>query len=635
MKTRPRIPPTRVALLVIGSALPVGACLDDRQDDAPPEAASAPIQSLRFVDVTPESGLDFRDHHGRIGTAKRHIPETMGGGVALIDFDQDHDWDLVFVDGDPFDGAPPHPARAFRNDGGLRFTDVTRSVLGDLRVDGYGTAVGDVDRDGRDDLFIACRGRDRLLVQRDGRLKEIDALPRATANDDDDAGSWSTACALADLDGDGDLDLYIGEYVRFDDEARRVSDGGGSFRGHSVIAGPRGLPRGKERLLRNRWSEDGVLAFVDCTDESGLGRSAGYTLGVVADDFDQDGDIDLYVANDSDPNFLYQNNGDMVFRELGVAAEAALSGDGAAQAGMGVAVGDVDGDLRLDLFVTNFSHDANSLYLGQRPRVVASWRDLVTSASASASATTSPSAGALPAGALPAGALPPGGPGLDDDSWRDLHFLDATRRSGLFGASFGSLGFGCALIDADGDGDLDLLVANGHVFPNVDEFDLGTTYAQPDAALENDGAGRFKMLDAGMPVTARVSRAMAVGDLDGDGRPDLVITVQDGDARVLHNQSDGGNFAVLRLRPRENGSPVGAQLRARLDDGSERLLTCPAGGSYLSSSSPDFHVGLGVGGGAELLIRWPSGRVAALDRVTGGERWIVAEGQEEAPTALP
>lgn len=497
----------------------------------------------------------FVDRHGRVGLEKRSITEVNGGGVGLFDLEGDGDLDLFFAQGDPQDGGGPRPSQVFRNDGEFRFEDVTTACGLALAIDACGVAVGDVDEDGDDDLYVTAIGDDALLRNDDGKLVRVDGA--AGASDP----LWSTSACLCDLDGDGDLDLYVCNYLALDATAERLTLEGSTFRGMPVLAGPLGFNAVPDRLYRNRLREDGTLRF-EPIDVEAIGPPA-FALGVLAFDADGDRDLDLYVANDSQPNQLMRNDGDLKFVDVGLEAGVALGAAGNAQAGMGVAAGDLDGDLVDDLFVTNFSHDTNTLYRGLG----------------------------------------------------DAAFKDASRTSGLGPPSFAHLGFGCAFVDADLDGALDVVIANGHVYPNVESSALQTTYRQPLTAFANDGRGRFELFGAAFATAPCVGRGLAVGDLDRDGAQDLVVTRLDEAPLMLRNANATTPRIVVRLigAPRSGRDAIGARVTLGLEDGTRRVRSIVGGGSFQSASARDLVFGLRENDAhVTLTVLWPSGATRTI-----------------------
>ncbi|MFG0318096.1 MAG: CRTAC1 family protein [Planctomycetota bacterium JB042] len=570
-------------------AVTAASCGSERAPDGGEGEAAAPAApvTMRFAERREGSGVGFVDAHGREGRAKRHLPESMGGGVGLIDHDADGDLDLFLAGGDRWtDGerGDAQSSRLYRNDGAFRYRDVSDETGASVRRDATAVAVGDVDADGFDDLFVAAHGPNVLLRNRgDGAFED---RSRDAGVDDD---RYAAAAAFGDFDGDGDLDLYVGNYFVWDEAAVRLSEEGGSFRGHPVMAGPRGFVGAPDVLYANRSADSGDLRFDDVTEAAGLSGSRSFALGAVVCDLDDDGDVDLYVANDSEPNALFVNDGAMRFEERALPAGAALSAVGQAQAGMGIVAQDLDGDERADLFLTNFSHDTNTFY-----------RNL-----------------------------------------GDLRFEDVTRRAGLATLSYLPLGFGVVAVDADLDGDHDLAVANGHVFPSMDVHPANSRYAQPDQLLENLGDGRLREVDApfGPSRAPAVSRGLAHGDLDGDGREDLVITTLNGSPSLLRNETEGGRCVVVRLvGTASHPNAIGARVEADLDGpaGARRLVRrVVGGGSYMSASSRDLVFGLGARATVRSLrVRWPSGAVQSVSSPPPGHLVVVTEGVE-TPALAP
>jgi hypothetical protein len=512
-----------------------------------------------FVDVAAEGGIL---HHSVCGSpGKETILDTLGTGACWLDHDRDGDLDLFLVNGARLqqDPAQPPPRDAlFRNDRG-RFTDVAEAAgVADPRW-GVGCAVGDYDADGDPDLFVSQYGPD-ALYRNNGDGTFTDVAEAAGVADP----LWGSGAAFADYDGDGWLDLYVAHYLEFDPKSTPKYGAGSNckFRGVPVMCGPRGLPGTPDVLYRN--NRDGT--FRDVTRQAGLAEATGYYgLGVVWGDYDNDGDRDLYVANDSTPNLLYRNNGDGTFQEIGIRAGVGYSSDGREQAGMGADFGDADGDGWLDIFVTNFSHDYSTLYRNQR----------------------------------------------------DGFFSDATFHSGLVEATLPTLGWGTRLFDYDLDGDLDLFLANGHVYPEVDRHDIGTSYAQLNQLFENDGAGRFteRTSEAGPGLgIRRSSRAVAMADYDRDGDWDLLITNIDDSPNLLEYRGARGRWLGVELEgPPPNREAVGARLSLS-SGGRLQVREVRRDGSYLSAGDLAVIFGLGPSGRAEEIeVRWPDGTAQKVE----------------------
>jgi len=511
-------------------------------------AFGAPCFTLR--DVTAETGVEWVNRTGS-HTDKRSVLEEFGNGVALLDYDLDGDLDLYFVNGADLEhlaGKAPAPGSAlYRNDGGWRFADVTARA--GVRGDGWamGAAVGDIDGDGDADLYVTRFGPNLLYRNRgDGTFEEIGELAGVA-----DPG-WGHSAAFGDFDGDGDLDLYLANYLELD-----LATAPGKtckYRGIEVACGPVGFPKQADRLFWN----DGSGRFVDGSAAAGVHAVAPeYSMGVVAVDYDDDGRLDLYVANDSGPNFLFHNLGGGRFEEVAWTAGVATQNEGRMQASMGVEAGDVDGDGRVDLLVTNFALDHDALYVNQ-------------------------------------------GTGL---------FRDASYTSGLGSMTYQPMAWGTRFADFDHDGDLDLYVAHGHLYPEV-ESGGQESFAQPDLLALNDGAGRFAAASERIVRSrgAGVSRGVASGDLDGDGDLDLAVVEMGEKPTLLRNdQSECGGWlrVVLRGARPTGGEGVRAHLVAA---GREQRRDATRSGSYLSSSDPALHFGLAAAASVERLdLVWPDG----------------------------
>jgi hypothetical protein len=568
---------------------------------APPSAAAAP--GVAFSDVTAASGLGrFRQVSG--SPAKDYIVEATGSGVALVDYDGDGWLDVYLVNGSTLPAlraAAKAPAAAlFHNNHDGTFTDVTAVASVENGRWGQGVCAGDFDDDGREDLFVTNFGRSRLFRNRgDGTFADV-AEAAGVAVD-----GWSTGCAFGDYDGDGKLDLFVAGYVKLDRERLPPAPPHGSvpppgdassaspppaevrgmgaaysagasyceYRAQPVMCGPRGLKGEGDRLFHN----EGDGRFTDVSARAGVADAAGlYGFGVAFFDYDDDGRLDLFVANDSTPNYLYRNRGDGTFEDVSYASGAALDEAGREQAHMGVAVGVYDNDGRDDLHVTNFADDYNVLYHND-------------------------------------------GKGL---------FSDVSYAAGLARASLPFLGWGDAFLDYDNDGWLDVVVANGHVYPIADQFDWNTSYRQR-ALLFRNLAGKFVEVagSAGPGLSVpRSTRGLAAGDLDNDGDLDVVLNNLDEPPTLLRN--DGGSRAGHWLTVRLVGDPA----RRCPRDAIGSVVFCTAGGlrrrgevgsgrGQVSQSDLRVHFGLGVATRVERLeVRWANGttvsyEVPAVDRV--------------------
>ena len=516
-----------------------------------------------FRDLTREAGILFRHHSA---PEKKYIVESMSGGVALVDFDNDGLVDVYLVDSLTVDTAgDPRAARSalYRNLGHGRFEDVTDKAGVGHPGWGMGVCAADVDGDGFEDLYVTALGRNVLYRNNhDGTFTDRAAAAGAAAS------GWSTGCAFADYDRDGDLDLFVSRYVKID--LQRLPEFGKDktchYRGIAVQCGPRGLPGEGDLLFRN----DGRGHFTEVGQAAGVSDPRGYYgLGVAWFDADGDGWPDLFVADDSSPNLLYLNQRDGTFKETAFPMGVAVSEDGAEQGSMGVAVGDYDASGRMSLFVTNFSEEYNALYRN------------------------------------------------DGD-----HFTDVSFRSGTAPSSLPYVGWGTAFFDYDNDGLQDLIAVNGHVYPQLDRARLGASapYRQPKLLYRNIGQGRFEDVSARFgPVLTeeRVSRGLAVGDLDNDGRLDLVINDLDGEAQVLHNEMTGaGHWLLVALRGRGlNTDAVGALVSVRAGATTQTRLV-RSGTGYLSQDDMRLHFGLGTATRVDSLeVRWPDGATTRLQDV--------------------
>lgn len=518
---------------------------------------------LRFVDSAAAWGVEFRHHHG--GRGDYYMIETMGSGVVAFDYDSDGDDDLLFVDSGepaPYNGAPGRTT-LLRNDGGT-FSDVTEES--GIRLDSYGMGAvsGDIDGDGNPDLYLTAFGPNRLFLN-DGD-GSFSAAPGGTAPGDP---SWSASTAMGDLDLDGDLDLYVTNYVDFAYDNNQLC--GQPERGLRSYCHPDVYEGLQDHFYRNDQSDGGPPVFEDATSDFGFDSARGAGLGVVVTDLDDDRRPDIYVANDMDANLLFLNrdgNGSPRFKDDALLSGTALSDRGEPEAGMGIAVGDIDGNGFEDLIVTHLDRQTNALYSNQ-------------------------------------------GDGL---------FIEQRFVAGIAEPSLPWVGFGVDLADFDLDGDLDLAVANGHVVHNISEHEgySGAAYAQPNQLFENLGS-RFAEVDASGISASRVSRGLVTADFDLDGDLDLVISNCNDLAEVYRNESvrSGRSLRVDLLdRTTSNTRAIGAVLALRSDTGIQRREV-RTGSSYLSQNSLTQTFGIptptpedkaestGDSNAVELLVRWP------------------------------
>ncbi len=506
------------------------------------------------MDVAPQSGITRRLLAGRPG--KDHLLDSAGAGAAFLDYDRDGRLDIYLVNGWRLSGSSVVEQGRNTLYRGLpdgTFEDVTdRAGVGGEGRWGSGVVVADYDGDGWPDIFVTNFGPNILYRNRgDGTFENVAGRLGI------ESPGWNTGAAFFDADGDGDLDLYVASYIDCSLEdvlkARRTLDWKGL---EKVAAGPFGLKGAPDHFFRS----EGGKRFVDATVEAGLeDKALAYGFAVRAADFDDDGDLDLYVANDSDANYYYRNEGNGTFKEMGAWAGCALDANGAAQASMGVAVGDVTGDGILDLFVTNFSEDFSTLYRGL-------------------------------------------GKGFFEDASEETRVGPLTHRPMSWGAAFA---------DLDNDGDLDLVVANGHIYPQIDLHpELIGTYAQRSLLLENRG-GVFADVtsDAGPGFeTPHSSRGLAVGDFDNDGDLDILITNLDEPPVLLRNDSRTGSWlTVICEVPGGTAIPIGTTVRVTAGGRTQRR-DIASGDSYMSTHDPRLHFGLGaVEKVDEIDVRWPDG----------------------------
>ena len=567
-------------LVAVAGVLAAWTAAQAFQGVAPPRRTRPPAPAIETT--LPPIQADFRDVAERAGLAgitvsggtsrKDYILETTGGGVAILDADGDGRMDVFAVSGTVFEasGEPP-TSRLYRNLGGLRFEDVSARAGVDRVGWGQGVCAGDYDRDGDTDMFVTYYGQS-VLYRNDGDGAFLDAT--RTAGLHDAAVRWDTGCTFLDYDLDGRLDLAVTSYLEFD-RARVPAPGSTGYcqwKGVPVMCGPRGLPFARNRLFRNL----GDGRFADVSAASGFGRPGGcYALTVTASDVNNDGIADLYVACDSTPSLLFLNRGDGTFDESGLLAGVALSAEGQEQGGMGVAIADLDEDGDLDVVKTNFADDVPNVY-------------------------------------------------LNDGS--------GTFEDGVFQAGVGHVmdhvGWGVHLFDVDHDGRRDLLIVNGHVYPEVGP-NPPWQYRQPRQLYWNVGGGRFQDVSAesGPAIGARYSsRGSAVGDLDDDGSLEVVVSNLGDRLSLLKNFGETKHWLLVRCERDGNRDAIGA--RVLIEVGGRRLVADVQGGSsYLSQNDPRLHFGLGAAATYERLeVRWPGGRSEAFPGGPANAVRVVKEG---------
>jgi enediyne biosynthesis protein E4 len=534
---------------------------------AAPEAST-----IQFRDVTQPAGIRFVHNNGAFG--KKFLPETMGPGVAFIDYDNDGWPDVFLVNGMDWPGhVQKHSTpKLYHNNRDGTFTDVTHKAGLDIEMFGMGVAVGDYDNDGYNDLFVTAYGQSHLF-HNNGNGTFTDVTQKAGLLGPKE---FSTSAAWVDYDKDGDLDLVVGNYVQWTQETDLYCTLDGKSKSYCTPESYKGTP---VRLWHNR----GDGTFQDVTQKAGLGEPTSKTLGVAVLDYDNDGWPDLLFSNDTQPNKLYRNNGNGTFTEKAVVAGVAFSEDGVARAGMGVDAGDYDHSGHPSLLITNFANQMLSLYHNE-------------------------------------------GNGL---------FVDEAPRSEIGRASLLTLGFGCFFFDYDLDGWPDVLVANGHIDADIQRVQANVKYAMPPHLFRNVGNGKFaevtKTLGAGF-AAPRVGRGVAYADINNDGRLDLLISTNSGPVYLFRNEAQGTSAANRSLRikligTKSNRDGIGATVKLT-SGGEPQTQMLRSGSSYLSASELVLTFGLAQREKADgIEIRWPSGQVDRLTDVAAGETVSVTEGK--------
>lgn len=520
----------------------------------------------RYTEVTREAGIDFVHHNGAGG--RKYVIETVGPGCAFFDYDGDGHLDIYLVDGAEVPGTklPERPMhRLYHNQGAGHFEDVTLATGTGNTGYGMGCATADYDNDGDQDLFVSNFGPDALYRNDGGRFADVTA--RAGVSDT----LWSSSSAFADVDNDGMLDLYVANYHNFSYTNHKLCAEGGS--GLQLYCGPESFDGVRDYLYRNQG--DGV--FKDITAQAGLLNTTGKELGVVFGDVDRDGDQDLYLANDKTANLLYLNDGKGRFEESALLAGVAYNGDGKVSAGMGVDMGDYDGDGQLDLFVTNFQWETNTLFRNNA----------------------------------------------------DGTFVDQTYDANLGKDSIPYLSWGTRIFDFDNDGDRDIFVASGHLESDVEKYE-NTTFAQLNQLFVNDGNNRFELerqvAGTGLGIR-KVSRGAAFGDYDDDGDVDILVANCADSPDLLRNDGGTNNWLRVKLQgTRSNRDGVGAIVEIS-SGGLSQMDQVRTGASYLSQSDLRLSFGLGQRTVIDRLkVTWPSGLVEELKNLPVNRELTVVEG---------
>ena len=534
--------------------------------------AAQVLATVQFRDVTQQSGIRFVHNNGAFG--KKFLPETMGPGVAFIDYDNDGWPDIFLVNGADWPGhVQKHSTpKLFHNNRDGTFTDVTHKAGLDIDIYGMGVAVGDYDNDGYDDLFITAYGQNRLF-HNNGNGTFSDATQKAGLSGPKE---FSTSAAWVDYDKDGHLDLVVGNYVQWSPETDLYCTLDGKSKSYCT-------PESYKGTSVRLWHNLGNGTFEEATQKAGLGDPTSKTLGVAVLDYDNDGWPDLLFSNDTQPNKLYRNNGNGTFTEKALVAGVAFSEDGVARAGMGVDASDYDHSGYPSLLITNFSNQMLSLYHNE-------------------------------------------GKGL---------FVDEAPRSEIGRASLLTLGFGCFFFDYDLDGWPDILVTNGHIDADIQRVQANVKYAMPPHLFRNIGKGKFEEVTKTLGqafASPRVGRGAAYADINNDGRLDLLLSTSGGPVYLFRNEAQGAAALNKSLRikltgTKSNRDGIGATVRLTAG-GETQTQMLRSGSSYLSASELVLTFGLAQHDKADgIEIRWPNGQVDRLSGIAAGQTIIVTEGK--------
>ncbi|HUI75485.1 MAG TPA: CRTAC1 family protein [Candidatus Acidoferrum sp.] len=534
------------------------------------KAKPAEGDAVHFVDVTREAGIHFVHNNGAFG--KKYLPETLGPGVAFIDYDNDGWPDIFLVNGTdwPGHGSKHTTPKLYHNNHDGTFTDVTHKAGLDVELYGMGVAVGDYDNDGYDDLFVTTYGQSHLF-HNNGNGTFTDVTQKAGLGG---IHELSTSAAWVDYDNDGKLDLVVANYVQWTPETDLYCTLDGKSKSYCT-------PESYKGTSVRLWHNNGDGTFSDATKKAGLYDPTSKTLGIALLDYDDDGRPDLFFSNDTQPNKLFRNNGNGTFTERGVVSGVAFSEDGVARAGMGVDAADYDRSGNTSLLITNFSNQMISLYHNE-------------------------------------------GHGL---------FVDEAPRSEIGRDSLLTLGFGCFFFDYDLDGWPDILVANGHINPDIQRVQVNVKYAEPPHLFRNLGKGNFEEVTKSVGpafATARVARGAAYADVFSTGRLDVLLSTNAGPVYLFRNEAGTGANQSLRIKlvgTKSNRDGIGAIVHVTSGGSTEEQML-RSGSSYLSASELVLTFGLGQNTKADAVeIRWPSGQTDKLVNVNAGQTITVTEGK--------